>query len=245
VGETALALVLLVSAGLMVRTIDARRDVDVGYATAGLLTLRLDLPAARYGEPHQVRAFAARLEERLASLPGVEGVVLADKFLADEDKPERPFEIEGRPAAREERPVGQVVAVSAGALETLGLPLRDGRHLAVRDGASAPLAVVVSRSLAERAWPGESPVGRRIRFARDGAEAGWYTVVGVVGNVEHYNVHIGPMPLLFVALAQRPERTLSVALRTAARDPMRLAPEVRRTLLALDPDLPVDALRTM
>src|SRR6185436_4384626 len=106
VGETALALVLLVSAGLMMRTIGARRDVPVGYDTAGLLTLRLDLPAARYGEPHQVRAFAARLEERLGGLPGVEGVVVADKFLADEDKPERSFEIEGRPVAQEERPAG-------------------------------------------------------------------------------------------------------------------------------------------
>jgi len=229
----------------MMRTIDARREVAVGYDPSGLLTLRLDLPVSRYGEPHQVRAFAARLEERLGALPGVEGVVLADKFLADEDKVERPFEIEGRPAAPEERPIGQVVTVSAGALETLGLPLREGRFLQARDTASAPLAVVVSQTLAARAWPGESPVGQRIRFTQEGKDAGWFTVVGVAGNVEHYNVHIGPMPLLFIALAQRPERTLSVALRTAAHDPASLAPQVRRTLLAMDPDLPVDELRTM
>lgn len=245
VGEVALALVLLMGAGLMMRTIDARRDVEVGYDPSGLLTLRLDLPEERYREPHQIRAFAARLEERLRVLPGVEGVALADKFPADEDKAERPLEIEGRSAvAREERPLGEVITVSAGALETLGLPLRDGRALTAQDAEGAPGAVVVSQTLAARLWPGESPVGRRIRFG-SGGEAGWLTVVGVAGPVEHYNVHIGPIPLLYVPLAQNPARRLSVALRTAADDPLSLAPQVRRALLELDPDLPADALRTM
>jgi putative ABC transport system permease protein len=245
VGEIALALVLLMGAGLMMRTIQTWRDIDVGYDPSGLLTLRLDLPEARYGEPHQVRAFATRLEERLEALPGVEGVLLAGKFPTDEDKPERPLEIEGSPATHEERPFGQVVTVSAGALEALRLPLREGRSLEDRDSAGAPLAMVVSQTLAERLWPGESAVGRRIRFGNEPGEAGWRTVVGVVGPVEHYNVHIGPMPLLFVPLAQQPERTLSVALRTAADNPLSLAPQVRRILLEMDPDLPADELRTM
>ena len=246
VGEVALALVLLMGAGLMMRTIDARREVEVGYDTSSLLTLRLDLPESRYREPHQIRAFAARLEERLGALPGVGGVVLADKLPADEDKAERPIEIEGRPAARqEERPLGEVLTVSAGALETLGLPLREGRYLSPHDAAGAPGAVVVSQTLAARLWPGESPVGQRIRFGGGGGEAGWLTVVGVVGPVEHYNVHIGPIPLLYVPLAQQPERRLSVALRASADNPLGLAPQVRRTLLEIDPDLPADALRTM
>lgn len=245
VGEVALALVLLMGAGLMMRTIDARRDVEVGYDPSGLLTLRLDLPEERYREPHQIRAFAARLEERLGALPGVEGVVLADKFPADEDKAERPIEVDGKTVVQEERPLGEVITVSAGALETLGLPLRAGRYLDTRDAAGAPRAVVVSQTLAARLWPGESPVGRRIRFGSGGGEAGWLTVVGVVGPVEHYNVHIGPIPLLYVPLVQQPERRLSVALRTAADNPLSLAPQVRRTLLALDPDLPADELRTM
>jgi putative ABC transport system permease protein len=246
VGEIALALVLLMGAGLMMRTIDARRDVEVGYDPSGLLTLRLDLPEERYREPHQVRAFAARLEERLATLPRVEGVLLADKFPADEDKAERPLEIDGRPAvAPEERPIGQVITVSTGALKALGLPLREGRYLAAGDAAGAPGAVVISQTLAARLWPGESPVGRRLRFGGGEGETEWLTVVGVVGPVEHYNVHIGPIPLLYVPLAQSPGRRLSVAVRTAADNPLSLAPQVRRTLLELDPDLPADALRTM
>jgi putative ABC transport system permease protein len=193
---------------------------------------------------HEIRAFAARLEERLGALPGVEGVVLSDKFPADEDKAERPLEIDGRPVAAQERPVGEVLTVSAGTLETLGLPLRDGRYFTAHDAAGSPNAVVVSQTLAARLWPGESPVGQRIRFGSAG-EAGWLTVVGVVGPVEHYNVHIGPIPLLYVPLAQHPERRLSVALRTAADNPLSLAPQVRRTLLEMDPDLPADELRTM
>ena len=112
--------------------------------------------------------------------------------------------------------LGEVITVSAGSLETFGLPLRVGRYLDARDAAGAPGAVVVSETLAARLWPGESPVGRRIRFGSGDGEAGWRTVVGVVGPVEHYNVHIGPIPLLYVPLAQHPDRRLSVALRTAA-----------------------------
>lgn len=247
IGEVALSLVLLVGAGLMLRTMDARQEVDPGYTSSGLLTLRTDLPAIRYGEPQQTRSFVRRLEERLAALPGVSGVAIGSSFPADQGKPVREFLIEGRVVAGEgmQRSWSQSVAVSPGYLETLGIPLVEGRYLTAQDAEGTPRAAVLSKNLAARYWPGESALGKRFRFPGDGSEAGWVTVVGVVGDLEHYNVYNGPLPLLFVPLSQRPERTLSIALRTAAADPMTLAPAVRQALTELDPDQPFDELQPM
>ena len=245
VGEIALSLVLLVGAGLMVRTMKNWRSVNEGYDPDRLLTWRLDLPPLRYGEPHQVRSFAARLQERLSVLPGVEAVGVASTFPASPGKPVQNFLIDGKTEGNQQ-PWGQLVTAAPGYLESLGIPILEGRSITAQDREDGARSIVLSKALAEHYWSGESPLGKRIRLTGAGEDAGeWFTVVGVAGNVEHYNVHIGPMPILYVPLEQRPERALAVAVRTTAADPETMTDEVRRTILELDSELPVDQLRSM
>jgi predicted permease len=238
VAEVALSVMLLVGAGLLVRSVDKLLDVDPGFRTGGLLTLRVTLPRATYEGPPARVAFYDRLLERAAALPGVERAGLTTNLPLGGSNGGTVVEIDGVPPL----PPGQARdadyrIVSEGSFDALGIPLKRGRAFRASDRAGAAPVVVVSELLARRYFPaGSDPVGRRMRSAD--ADEPWATVVGVVGDVRHWGLDQDPHPTLYYPVGQAPESSSVLALRTSS-SPDSLVGPVRAAVAGIDPDLPI------
>ncbi len=231
VAEVALALVLLVGATLMISTFRQLALTDPGFRTAGVLTLGVTLPAADYPRDSTVTAFYRALEERVAALPGVEAAGATTVLPMSWEEDRTAVEVEGRPPRRsEDAPRLGIRIVSPGYLGVLGVALRRGRGFAPQDNAGAPLVAVLSESAARMLWPGEEPLGKRLK-ARSGE---WTQIVGIVSDVRG-NVLMAddPRQVLYVPYLQMPARSMIVVARTAG-DPAALAPLVQREITALD-----------
>jgi predicted permease len=250
VAQIALALVLLVGAGLLGRSLGRLLGRDPGFRPDSVLALAVTLPPAAYPQGDDVRGFCARLVERLGALPAVEAVgASTDLPLAHTEV--RALQVEGRELRGEDLPAIAYSWVAGRYLHTLGVELVAGRLLDERDGAGAPPVVVVSASTARRLWPGEDPLGRRLRSG----DEPWMTVVGVVGDVLDAGLLAEPRPHAYSPLAQEaderlafagdnPLRTLHVTLRSAL-EPADLAGSVRRELRALDPEAALVRVRPL
>ena len=159
---------LLVGAGLLLRSFDRLQQVETGFRETDALTLNLQLPASTYPEWHQVASFYDRLTNRLATLPGVDSAA-ASAFLPYQMGWPVDLNIDGRPPPEPGRePRGQVHQVTPGYFEALGIPLLAGRPFSARDGLEAPTVVILSNTAAQRYWPGEDPVGRRLLTVPNG-----------------------------------------------------------------------------
>jgi putative ABC transport system permease protein len=243
VGQLAAALALVACAGFAVRSAQGLLRGPQGFDPDGLLTFTVSLSEARYPDAGAQRAFARDAEARLAELPGVSQVALTSALPASGYSNSRGIEIEGRPLPEgSEPPEVDARWVSSGYFDALRLPLLAGRGLEARDDETAPRVAVISRSLAERFWPGEDPLGRRFRIARK--DEPWLSVVGISGDVIHHWVMRRNSPTFYRPLPQEPRATLSFALRTGG-DPEALAVSARRALLGLDPDQPAYNVKSM
>jgi len=244
VAETALALVLLIGAGLLVRSFVALHQVDPGFDPDGLLTFSVAVPPAKYAAPAQVAAFYDEALDRLRALPAVESAagVLTLPFSGRAALLGFSIEGEPEPPPGEERSTGYQVA-SADYFRTLRIPVVAGRALLPSDGEGGPRVAVVNQAMARQFFPGEDPVGRRITF--DDPEAGdWLTIVGVVGDVRHFALDRPARPEAYLPFRQDPWPFVTFVLRTAG-DPMVLAEAARRAVLEVDPDQPVSNLKPM
>ncbi|HEV8483234.1 MAG TPA: ABC transporter permease, partial [Blastocatellia bacterium] len=245
--ESALSLVLLIGAGLLIRSFSRVNEVDPGFKPDHLLSVRLYLPQAKYPEFSRGQQFFETLFERLREQNGIEavGAINAIPFGGSGD---RTFFIEGRPVGPQESPPDeQVRFVSANYFTTMVIPLLKGREFTDRDGRQSPRVAVINRALAERYWPGEDPLGRRVAFRQD--EPTWYEIVGVVGNVKHRSLEGEEKPELYVpflqplfASARMPSMFLVVR---SSSDPLGLAPLVRHEVMAIDKDQPISDIKTM
>lgn len=240
IGQVAVCVVLLVAAGLFVRSIRASLDVDPGFETDHVLVGSLDLGLAGYDE-ERGRSFYRQLIERLESQPGIEAASLADAI---------PLEVGGQQQIRMEVPgyvppadAGEPVidfnVAAPGYFETLGIPLRRGRDFSLQDG-EEPWVTVVNETLAERFWPGEDPLGRRMMVAGS-------IPVEVIGVVEDHRVaSLGqaPEPFLYLSALQHYQSSLALHVRTAG-DPLSTLPVVRREVRDLDANLPLSDVTTL
>jgi putative ABC transport system permease protein len=241
-GELALALVLLIGAGLMVRAFWKLQAVDIGLRPQNVVTMRIALPGASYPS-EQVAPFYARLEDRLNAIPGVTSATVMSGLPPLRDMNANDTEIEGfvpKPGGPTQN-LDYYQVVGPRFFETVGVRLVEGRFLDRRDGPGATPSAVVNRTMAETFYPGQSPLGRRVRPS---GQKEWWTIVGVVGDVKNAGVDKPAGTEVFVTYQQIPARTMWVALRTAG-DPMSAVNEVRRELRALDPTLPVAQVRTL
>lgn len=240
VAEVGLSLMLLVGAGLMVRTFVALFSTDVGFEPARLLTFRVALPWT-YDED-ATRHFLAQSLERLASVPGVEAVASGTHLpLSGNERPDRgTLMAEGQgEEERSRNPYVNFQIVSPGYFETLGIPVERGRALGGEDRPDAPYAAVVSRRLAEHLWPGREAVGRRIRRSDNSSErTRWLTVVGVAGDVRSEKPTEPPGHDVYLSSLQYVDGWTYFALRTGG-DPMALAASAREAIRAVDPTQPV------
>ncbi|HEY8256071.1 MAG TPA: ABC transporter permease [Gemmatimonadales bacterium] len=244
--EVAIAFVLLVGAALLLRSFDRLQRIDPGFRGAGVLTARVTLPRLRYGEPKQQVAFVAALRERLDALPGVTSAALASDGPMGDGLPYWGFAIAGQePLAPEAVQDAAVFRTSPRYFTTLGIPLVRGRAYDDGDREGANAVAVISRSMAERYWPGRDPLGSRITL-EDPADpaATWMTIVGVVGDVHEESPGRIPYPQLYLPIAQVSSRSLLIVARTAG-NPTALVPALRGAVQAIDRDLPLSQIATM
>ena len=246
VAEVAMALVLLVGAGLLVKGFRALLTVNQHYRPESLLTLSVDLPELQYRQPSSREAFHEQFLERLAGIPGVQSVSLVSHLPYSNGGmiSPGPFSIEGHPLA-EHSEVRTAIAqtVSPKYFSMMNIGLRDGRFLAESDGAATQPVAVVSRSLAERYFPGENPLGRKLKTGDGKSTAPMLTVVGIVDDV-HYNwIEKDVTPTLYTSYRQTPASYASFVLRVPG-DPQTFVSSVRSQLLMLDTDLPIFDVKT-
>ena len=242
IAEVALSLMLLVGAGLLLRSFTRLTHVPAGFNTESLLTMRVSLPTTKYGDPAAMRSFMTRLVPRLESIPGVTSAAAA-MALPPTMTTMAPYVAGDQPLVGiGERPVGQWSAVTPGYFATLGIPIVSGRGFTARDIETSPLVVVVSQNLARRVWPNASPIGRKLLVGRF---PGFAEVVGVAGDVKNNGLAREPMYEMYTPYAQRPWPAMQFALRAAGGDPLALVPSVRAAVLAEDRDLPITRVETM
>lgn len=251
VGQVAMALTLLAGAGLLGRTLLALRDVDPGFRPDHVLTGRLTLSPGDYPtEPGVVGTFET-LRRRVAALPRVEAVGAVSNLPLGSSLGDLNFRIEGRPVPQGEvSPKADWQVVTPGYFRAMGMNVLRGRGLDERDGVDAPGAVVIDRTMAERYWPGQDPLGARFVLGGE-AGPGVVTVVGIVDDVRHESLAAPRTSQMYLSHAQfrfwnggSVVRSLSLAVRTEG-DPAGFAGAVRRAVHDVDPGLPLSSVRTM
>ncbi|HEX8720558.1 MAG TPA: ABC transporter permease [Pyrinomonadaceae bacterium] len=247
VAEMAFAVVLLVGAGLLIRSFVRLQQVDPGFEPRGVLAMQVSLPGNKYKEPAQRASFDRQMLEQVRSLPGVKSAATTTTLPMSGWNQSGSFQIEGRQTAPgESSPHGDRWMPSDDYFQTMGIRLVRGRYFDARDGEEAPPVVIVDETLARKYWPNEDPVGRRISFNRTKEnQPVWREVVGLVAHVRNEGLEGESRGQYYVPYPQRANNTdLFVVVRTDG-DPARLAPSVRGAIAGVDRDLPVYRVRTM
>jgi predicted permease len=244
VSEVALALVLTLGAGLLVRSFMKLQSVNPGFDANGVLTLLVGLPAARYDTFPKVTAFYDELTRRARALSGVETVGLVSQLPATGYSWSSDFSVAGRPGPA---PISQVVhrSTDAGYTTVMRVPLIRGRMFNESDRDGAPMVVLINEALATKYFPGEDPVGQRVTFDRvPDSTSVWRTVIGVVGNERQGTIAEESHPEFLAPYTQEKDGGLDLVIRTRG-DPRAIMRPVRAIVAALDPKLAIAHLRTM
>jgi predicted permease len=255
VSQVAFAALLLVGAGLTVRSFERLRGVDSGFSSDGILTFGIALPATNYPDPDEVAAFHRAFLERISALPGVEVAGLTERLpLTGFSMMLDPLNVRGQPSgAAAIPPVAEMRMASPGYFEALGIPLVRGRMLDWRDVETRSGGVLISARVARTFFPDADPIGQAIAHGVRGlpSERAWSDVVGVVGDVRGVSPFEEPLGAVYYPMLAREgadmdwlARTVSYVVR-ARTDASALAPAIRRELAALDPRLPMADVRLL
>lgn len=234
--EIGLALVLVVSAGLMVRTISGLLNESLGFETDRVLTARITLPTAQYPEWFQRHRFFEELTERVAALPGVQAVGLTSALPISRPADGGPFQIEGRDWENGDGPSIGKKSASPGYFAAMGIPVLEGRAFTADDRTDSPLVTVVSQSMARRFFPNESPLGKKIRVGWWGND--FLEIVGVVGDIKQSGREQGDEFAAYIPHAQTgaPDATIVI---NAGTDPYSLTSALRSAVLEIDRGQPI------
>lgn len=240
VAEIALALMLVVGAGLMLRSLDKLRAVDTGVRSSGIMTASISLPNSRYRSSRQIIDFSDRLLAQLRAVPGVTSAAISDGLPPAGVGDQQNFLVEGTtlpPGGWE--PIGDHLDVSDGYFATMGIPLRSGRLFDERDRDTSVAPAIISERLANRFFRGRSPLGHRLRLSGDH----WVTVVGVVGNVAYEGLASEERLAVYEPFAQVPGWTFSVVARSS--DPYGVVPPLRHIVASLDREVALAQVQTL
>lgn len=246
ISETALALILLVGAGLMIQSLKQMQQIPIGFKKDHLLTMLLSLPEQKYSEGRSI-TFLKLLNEKLGSLPSVQSVSIASDIPFGGSSSAYIVTMEGTDTNRSRRIYAH--AVSSNFFATLGIPIINGRSFSDRDVKEAPLAAIVTEELARKFWGNQDPVGKRFKFGRDDSTNPWINVVGVAANVKQRALINDPLlnpddPDIYFPLAQNPELNLALVVRTNQK-PTLTTSLVTKEIQKLDHDIPVFRVTTM
>jgi predicted permease len=247
VAEVALALILLVGAGLLIRSFLRLNEVKPGFSTRNVLTASINLPQAKYSEAPKRVAFFNDLLLHLQAIPGVQCAGLVSALPLTQYNTGIGLVVEGRPFPRpDEVPIVWFRIADEGYFRTMEIPLMRGRTFNVRDDTNAPPVAIINETMARRFWPNEDPLGKRFTsgLPRSGRPITWITIVGVAGDLRHKNLDQEPDAEVFWPFRQLAPAALSLTVRTTT-DPTRFAPLLRTTVADLDREQPVSQIRSM
>ncbi|PYR15521.1 MAG: hypothetical protein DMG00_00460, partial [Acidobacteria bacterium] len=246
VAELALSLMLLVGAALLIVSFRRLVDVSPGFQVRDILTMRVTLPQARYGDQSRVTEFFESLLARLRAAPGVEAAAAITMLPFSGSDGRASFLVEGRRAAPPAPVRARPIAISPDYLQTMRIPLLRGRYLSARDADGRREVVILNESATRRHWPGEDPVGRRISFAQP--KPRWLEIVGIVGDVKSKSLDVDSEPEAYLSYWQKAvvesTRGMSVVVRTTAPIDA-VAPLLRTAVAELDRDQPIGPIRPM
>ena len=244
VSEVAVALLLLVGAGLMTRSFIRLQQVDPGFETTNLLTMNIALPTRKYRQ-QQVNIFYDQLIERVRNLPGVKSVGGIDPLPLSNSNASNSVLVEGAPVvALADRPSVGVRVITPGYFQTMSIPILKGRTFTEQDRENTPNVIIVNEALARRHWPNQDAIGKRLGFEEDPGKQVWREVVGVAGNVKHKALETEVIPEVYFPYQQLPGNFMNLVVHTAS-DPVSMIPEIRNQVLSIDKDQPVSDIMTM
>ncbi len=243
VSEIALALVLLVGAGLLLKSFVQLLNVKPGFATGNLITMMIPATGTRYNENEAVRQMYRELVVRVSKLPGVEAAGVVSNLPLSGSRDRIGFHIEEKPLPNPvEAPSVERYSITPDYLRAMRIGVLRGRGFTEQDDANAPLVVLISQATAQRFWPNEDPLGKRVRLG--GAGDRWRTIVGIVPDVLHQGLEDGPDIQAYEPHAQWVNSSMRLAVRTAA-DPTSVLAAIRREVKAIDPNLSLSQIFTM
>jgi putative ABC transport system permease protein len=246
VSEIALALVLMVGAGLMVKGFWRILSLFEGAGPDTILTLATPLPESKYKDKQKVAEFYQQVIKRMEALPDVQSVSVASNTpLNNSPNPSVELIIEGRPALLPgQRQLSDLLVISPDFFTTIGAQLARGRDFSESDGREAPPVAIISELTARRYWPDEDPLGRRVKLDGSGSNGSWVTIVGIAGDIKQSWFDKEIRPQLYLPFMQAPRPKMTFMLRTPTR-PMNLVAATRSQIHAVDEDQPIDDIKTL
>ncbi|HYU98710.1 MAG TPA: ABC transporter permease, partial [Pyrinomonadaceae bacterium] len=245
VGELAIAVVLLVGAGLLIQSLWRLRQVSPGFESQNLLTFVVGIPEVKYPTGKQAQ-FYRDLITRIQSLPGVRSASSIIPLPLSGDSFSISFETEGRPVAKGDRPSADFFAVQGDYFKTLGVSMLKGRDFTERDNKQGPPVVIVNQAFARKFFPNEDPVGKRVRpgISTDTDEPAMREIIGVVSDIRNRNLSSELRPGYYMPAAQMPFNQMTLVVRTT-NDPHSVITAVQNEVHAMDNELPIFNVKTM
>ena len=258
VAEVAVAVALVVIAGLLLRAFARVSAVDPGFRPDGVLSMEVTLSRAGYAQSERAAAFYREAIDRLAALPGVRSAAAVEYLPMSGLDSSSGFYIDGRPApARADEQRTHFRSVSAGYFDAMGIGLAGGRAFTERDSSTAPRVAIINEAMAQRYWPGENPIGKRLaldletmKFYRDkpptfDIPGGMREIVGIVKDIRHASLEASAVPEMYVPFLQKPVNNMTLVVRTASSDAAFLTPAAREAIRTVDPDQPIAQIDTL
>ncbi|MEK6303160.1 MAG: ABC transporter permease [Acidobacteriota bacterium] len=245
--EVALALVLLVGAGLLIRSFSRLQEVNPGFNPRNVLSMQLTLPRSKYAENNQMSAFYEQALERIKALPGIQSAAFGTNLPMSGNNSSSSFSVEGLQVAPDESsPHGDPHMVSSDYFKTMEIPLLSGRYFSNADSRDSLPVAIVDETLANRYWPDQNPIGKRIAafFDSKGEQLNWRTVVGVVKNVKRYGLDGKIKEQFYFPQSQAPQRNMYLLARSTG-EPSSLVGSIRDAIHEVDKDQPIFRVMTM
>jgi putative ABC transport system permease protein len=245
VSQVAMTLVLLIGAAVTIQTLIGMQRIDPGFDSDGALTMRVRLSTSKYPDGSQRVAFQEAALQRIEALPEVEAAGGVASLPLDFSTSYMGFEVEGRvPAAPDERLFANENYVTPGYFAAMRIPLLRGRPFNRGDSEDAPRVIAINQTMAERFWPGDDPVGRRVLLDPEEPQSDWATIVAVVGDVRHRLLTRDVDPQIYIPQSQDASRAISIIVRTTG-DPSAVSAAVREAIWSVDPAMPIGGARTL
>jgi len=242
VAQVAVSFLLLIGAGLTVRSLINLQRVDPGFRPENVLTVQLSLDFSRYTSNEKTLSFYDSLLEKVQALPGVTSVAAAGVFPLDKSPAfNNQFVIEGQQGNATEKPIAELNVITPGYLQVLGIPLLSGRNFDRRDRPESAKVAIINQSVARHHWPKEDPVGRRISV--DNGQT-WTQIIGVIGDVHEHGLDQPASDLIYLPFAQFPQNGPALMARTQG-DPMAVARTAVQRLYEVDPNQPAGRIQSL
>jgi putative ABC transport system permease protein len=244
--EIALALVLLIGAGLLMKSFAHLQNVNPGFNPKNVMTAELSLPLLKYARGKPVIDFYSEVVRRVSAIPGVQAASFTNVLPLSGSNTDNSFHIEGRnEMVTKVFPDEEIRTVTPDYFKVLQTPLMRGRFFTEADNADAPGVVIINQAMAKKYWPDEDAIGKRINFGdADPTKIKWFTIVGIVADLHHQGLDVDPKPEFYLPHAQRPYRGMVLAVRSS-QDPRGLIPSLRSEIQSIDPDQPLANVRTL